>query len=569
MMISSTALSMIAVSASKTFLKHTPTSTHSVPHSMSLSNLAPLGPKTTNAIQAVCRVFRHIYANPLAPLDPETTNAIQAVCRVFGYIHSNPRWSARLRPDEVDLINFIVMNYSEPGRTSISNSGVSISTIRNFALNTSSQFPFPKTWRTHRGRGHKAAKYILIDAKRIFMTDAFDDWKKQVCKTSILDLPNELLQRIAALLPAKFLAILCQLNRRLYNVIGRELWRNPDMALKALEWSLNHCLLAMFEKAVEALSRVPKRMGKESTWKLFPRMEMDNRTMFPGTEKIGIHIQNRYCLSEQAENVSNDHFSLEYGTDPCIHISDETSPLHVAVSLCSSMGKSLIVRELIKHGANANAVGLYGEAPLHVAIRASQGNRCPDSRCPSSQPSYKDTFNVLLQAPDIDINLRDENGRTPLSIAAGITGSRSAWFVKELLKNPNVDINSQDVLGKSVLYHSVEGGNTKVAKLLLSRSHVDPNGNTAYLPLFSAVSNRQEAIVRSLLNKKATDPNRKDNNGRLALTLPTSKIIIKLLVQAGAELDMQDSTGLTPRETIFQAGIDLEVMRPSKRRRRK
>jgi hypothetical protein len=35
------------------------------------------------------------------------------------------------------------------------------------------QIPFPKTWRTHRGRGHKAAKYILIDAKRIFMTDAY------------------------------------------------------------------------------------------------------------------------------------------------------------------------------------------------------------------------------------------------------------------------------------------------------------------------------------------------------------------------------------------------------------
>ncbi|KAJ6184149.1 hypothetical protein N7519_005450 [Penicillium mononematosum] len=495
----------------------------------------------------------------LAQLDLTTTNTIQAVCRVFGYIHANPRRSARLLPDEVDLINFIVMNYSEPGQTSISNSGVSIYTIRNFASNTSSQFSFPKSWRTHRGRAHNAAKYILIDAKRIFMTDAFEDWKKQVCKTSILDLPNELLQRIAALLPAKFRARLCQLNRRLYNVIGLELWRELDMALKALAWSLDRCQLVMFEKAVEALSRIPERMGKQSTWKLFP-----------GRDKIGTHMQNRYYLSKQTGDVNNDHFLLEYGTDPYIHISDKTSPLHVAISLCSSMGKSHIVTELIKHGANANAVGPHGETPLHVAIRTSQKTRCPDSHCPVSHSPRKDTFNALLQAPDIDIDLRDDNGRTPLSIAAGMTGSPSAWFVKRLLENPNVDINSQDVLGKSVLYHSVEGRNTKVAKLLLSQSHIDPNANTAYLPLFSAVSTRNEAIVRRLLSTTATDPNRKDNNGRLALTLPTSKIIIKLLVEAGAELDMQDSTGLTPRETIFQAGIDLEeVMHLPKRRRRK
>ncbi|CAG7989782.1 unnamed protein product [Penicillium nalgiovense] len=546
------------LSASNTSSNIRPPASTSVPHSMSLSNLALLDPKTTEIIQATCRVSGYLDANQslfnLAQLDPTTTNTIQAVCRVFGYIHANPRWSAGLRPDEVDLISFIVMNYSQPGQTSISNSGVSISAIRNFASNTSSQFPFPKSWRTHRGRVHTAAKYILIDAKRIFMTDAFQDWKKQVCKKSILDLPNELLLRIAALLPAKVLARLCQLNRRLYNVIGLELWRELDTALKALEWSLNRCQLAMFEKAVEVLSRIPERMGKESTWKLFPRRN----------EK-GIHMQDRYYLSKQTGNVNNDHFLLEYGTDPYIHISDKTSPLHVAVSLCNSKGKSHIVTELIKYGANANAIGPYGETPLHVAIRTSQKNLCPDSHSPC-----KDTISALLQAPDIDIDLRDENGRTPLSIAAGITRSPSAWVVKRLLENPKVDVNSQDILGKPVLYRSVEGRNTRVTKLLLSQSHIDPNANTAYLPLFSAVSNRRQTIVRSLLNTTATDPNRKDNNGRLALTLPTSESIIKLLVEAGAELDMQDSTGLTPRETIFQAGIDLgEVMHPSKRRRRK
>ena len=286
--------------------------------------------------------------------------------------------------------------------------------------------------------------------------------------------------------------------------------------------------------------------------------------MFPKRDKAGSHMENMYYLSKQTENVNNDVL-LEYGADPYIHISDKTSSLHVAVSLCNSKGKSHIVTELIKRGANSNAVGPYGETPLHVAIRTSQKPRCPDSHSPC-----KDTIKALLQAPGMDMDLRDENGRTPLSIAAGITGSPSLWVVRRLLENPNVDINSQDILGKPVLYHSVEGRNTRVAKLLLSRSHIDPDANTAYLPLFYAVPNRKEAVVRSLLSTTATDPNRKDNNGRLALTFPTSKSIIQLLVKAGAELDLPDSTGLTPRETIFQAGIDLEeVMHPRKRRRRK
>ncbi|CAG8903710.1 unnamed protein product [Penicillium egyptiacum] len=278
----------------------------------------------------------------------------------FGYLHANSRWSARLRPDEVDLINFIVVNYSEPGQTSISSSGVSISTIRNFASTTSSQFPFPKTWFTHRGRAQKAAKIFLIDAKRIFKTDAFHDWKKQVCRASILDLPNELLQLIAALLPAKYLARLCQMNRRLYNVTSLELWRPLDMALKALTWSLDRCQLAMFEKAVEALSQMPERIGKESTWKLLPTRDHNN-----------IHTKNIYYLTRQTGNVNNGHLLLEHGTDPYMHISDKTSALYVAVSLCNSMGKSHMVTELIKHGANANAVGPRGETPFHVAIRTS------------------------------------------------------------------------------------------------------------------------------------------------------------------------------------------------------
>ncbi|KAF7523942.1 hypothetical protein PCG10_006246 [Penicillium crustosum] len=575
-------------------------------------------------------------SNP-APSEPTTIAAIEAACRVFGYLHANPPRPLKIWPDELELIYFIIMNYSKPGQTitTSSSSGVSISIPQNLSP---TQFPFPKTWLTHKGRAQRAAKVFLIDAKRIFlMTDAFQDWKRQLFTTSILDLPNELLQLIAAQLPTKSLARLSQLNRRLFNVIGFELW-GLDRTLGALTWSLVHCQLTAYKKAVEELSKIPESMDNESTWKLFPVIGPHNIHMLEGMAlkdgfigqlyrqflmdtlshnlvltkpkhlsveevlKLGAdpnglsddphlcelelgHIpimfiaicgsrdhcadfleheecpHEFYDFSKPTGNVNNVRLFLKYGADPNSHMSDKTSALHMAVSLCKFMGKSEMVKELIKYGANANAIGPQGKTPLHLAVSP---NNCFDFHDPC-----KDTINALLQAPGIDLDPRDENGRTPLSIAAGLDSAVSVWFVERVFKKHNVDINSQDIHGKTVLYHSVESGNIKATKLLLSRRGIDPNLNTKYLPLFFAVSNGMTTMVESLLSKKATNPNWKNNNGRLALTLPTSKNIIKLLIEAGAELDIRDSTGLTARETISQAGINIEqLMRPSRKRKR-
>jgi ankyrin repeat protein len=135
----------------------------------------------------------------------------------------------------------------------------------------------------------------------------------------------------------------------------------------------------------------------------------------------------------------------------------------------------------------------------------------------------------------------------------------------ECIKNTLVKIPIEQ---KTVLYHSVESGNIKVANMLLSQRHINPNLNPMYLPLFLAVSHQMTDMVRSLLSTKATDPNKKDSNGRLALTLRTSWTIIKLLIGAGAELDIRDSTCLTAQEKIYEAGINPELlMRANKRRR--
>ncbi|KAJ5952653.1 uncharacterized protein N7479_011066 [Penicillium vulpinum] len=429
-----------------------------------------------------------------APLDSTTIKTVQAAFSIVGYIHANPRWSLKIKPDEMDLIYFIVMNYSEPGQTSTSSFGMSISTARNLA---SDQLYFPKSWLRHKKLGRKATKVFLKDAKQVFMTDAFHDWKKQVFTTSILDLPNELLQFIAAPLPQNTLISLCQLNRLFSNVIGAELWRPLNRVFMALEWSLRHCQLTVYEKTIEELSRIPGRTNHEFTWKLFPMINANNihmlqcmaskggfigklyrqflvDTLLHNLKNPNWHKETRHlsvkevleqgtdlnCLSDypfllelnyglipilftaicsthslcadtleheieipcslsrRTGNVRNVQLLLEYGADPKIYISDKTSALHVAVSLCKSLGKSDIVTELIKNGANVNKIGPHGKTPLHMAVGR---NHCYRHKIPC-----KNTINALLQTPGIELDQRDEDGRTPLSIAASVNSSVSA-----------------------------------------------------------------------------------------------------------------------------------------------
>lgn len=61
-----------------------------------------------------------------------------------------------------------------------------------------------------------------------------------------------------------------------------------------------------------------------------------------------------------------------------------------------------------------------------------------------------------------------------------------------------------------------------------------------------------------LLSTKAIKPNQGYNNGGISLKLSTSKAMTRLLIKAGAHLDIPESTGLTARQTLPCAGIKLE-----------
>jgi len=77
---------------------------------------------------------------------------------------------------------------------------------------------------------------------------------------------------------------------------------------------------------------------------------------------------------------------------------------------------------------------------------------------------------LLLGWDNINVNLEDQDRRTPLSWAAG---NGFEGVVKQLL--PQENINLKDSYGRTVLYCAASKASKGVVKLLLAQPYIDVN----------------------------------------------------------------------------------------------
>lgn len=110
------------------------------------------------------------------------------------------------------------------------------------------------------------------------------------------------------------------------------------------------------------------------------------------------------------------------------------------------------VRELLSRGVNPNTVNSDGQTPLILAIMNGRS----------------EAVEILLTFPDnkVNVNIGDNHGRTPLHWACF---GQYLDIVKKLLSIPEIDPNITDEYGYTPLY-SVAGeeANPEIFKVLLS-----------------------------------------------------------------------------------------------------
>jgi ankyrin repeat protein len=166
---------------------------------------------------------------------------------------------------------------------------------------------------------------------------------------------------------------------------------------------------------------------------------------------------------------------------------------------------------------------------------------------------------LLLDTGRVDVNSRDNDGRTPLSYAAS-RGQEAA--MKLLLGTGRVDVDSRDNNGRTPLSYAKDGrtplswatryGREAAMKLLVDTGKVDVDSkdNNGLTPLSWAAWHGQEAAMKLLLGTGRVDVDSRDNDGRTPLSYAVSggqEVAMKLLLDTGrVDVDSKDNNGLTP-----------------------
>ena len=165
--------------------------------------------------------------------------------------------------------------------------------------------------------------------------------------------------------------------------------------------------------------------------------------------------------------------------------------------------------------------------------------------------------NILSSSPDIDINVLDGEGYTPLHRAIY---NRDLNTVNALLQDENINVNSKLDMkvsidgwylgGASPLILASYIGDADIVKALLDnnadiKAKDDVDGSMA---IHMASANGNNEVVKILLEKDPTAINDTDNRGNTPLHWASMKDkpdTVKLLMENGADIEAKDADGWT------------------------
>lgn len=126
-------------------------------------------------------------------------------------------------------------------------------------------------------------------------------------------------------------------------------------------------------------------------------------------------------------------------------------------------GYVAIVKLLIENGGvDPNAVDIEGRTPLMWAVR-KLGPKVEDVRS-ECLPDHWSTFRFLLNCDDIDVNVRDNHGRTALCHAAMIGTQRC---VQSLVLHHSIQPHLADNDGRTALSFAAERGYPDITGMLI------------------------------------------------------------------------------------------------------
>lgn len=215
---------------------------------------------------------------------------------------------------------------------------------------------------------------------------------------------------------------------------------------------------------------------------------------------------------------------------------DKSSPLH----LCCLWGLVEVLKTLIGHGANVNALDAENATPLHVAIRNRQ----------------EEIITILLCHPGIDLKLRDKAGDTPFAVALKLRNHKTAQRILNYLPYAAEQMDSK---GRNFLHLAIINDDLESVLFLLS-IQVDVNSRvhdaSQSTPMHLAVVSKVEMIVRNLILAEAR-LNERDAYQKTPLHVAAERgnlCTLSILLQNGIDYNAVDGEGNNALHIAVRAG---------------
>jgi ankyrin repeat protein len=246
------------------------------------------------------------------------------------------------------------------------------------------------------------------------------------------------------------------------------------------------------------------------------------------------------------------------------------TPLHIA----AARGDAEMVALLLTNRADVKALSIYDETPLQAAAACGKADVVelmlkaganPDARSDSDAGTplhlaisngSQDVVEKLL-AHGANPNATAKFGRlgvTPLMLAAG---SGNDGVVSSLIQH-KANVNQKDIAGESALIYAIKINSVAVVKTLLAHG-ADPNAKVADgLPALFRTG-RSPEIAAALIEAHA-DVNAVAGDSRQTLlhgaAADGNTDIVKLLLNAKANVNARDVSGETPLHSAVRSGKD-------------
>lgn len=121
-----------------------------------------------------------------------------------------------------------------------------------------------------------------------------------------------------------------------------------------------------------------------------------------------------------------------------------------AIHIAAFRGNAPVVNDLIKNGANVNALTIHGQSPLFLA-------------------TYSDATDCVIVLIEAKASVNTQTLTEKLSALHAACRNGNESIVRILVEDAGCDIHQVDVMSRSALHHAAVGGFAKIGTYLVSR----------------------------------------------------------------------------------------------------